>query len=484
MAFVLLLLCRLPMSSLRTTKRVSPEALLDKRRQTLLTQSRAVRDQFHTVGSLDSSYDACRETLRQWRSQMLDRLHQSHQTSLSELNSTYEQLNRFRSTLGNLLGREDNDRSTTHLPQIESSLHTLRNAQFTFDIDRANHLDGQLQLLKMSNPQPSFRPLNKSTTKCRLLVSRDRHVPSAFFHEEMIVRVDCQTPDCIIVCPFDLLDALTEDDEEIRLLIDQTYLPSIGAQAQRMRIDYDLSLLQPAQECCPQSTERVIKIVPNERTKFLTCLEDIYSICNEQGNRSIKLSLIEAVTHEDRFFSVEIPVFTRGSFLASPTVYNPYDPIHYNRSKLHAYGGYPETFIDTQLSPKVETNQTSDLFSLAMSAGPPTPVAALASSSFPNHFDRVLMPIAIRQTLQITDMQAGALLGPKGERIQQLQRETGAIVNIGDVHDESGERRKRLVSVQGSDHQVNKALQVIRSVLMMDEATSRKDDGKSKRVTN
>ncbi|UJR35063.1 hypothetical protein I4U23_027839 [Adineta vaga] len=38
----------------------------------------------------------------------------------------------------------------------------------------------------------------------------------------------------------------------LHLLIDQTYLPSIGMQAQRMRMDYDLLLLQSAQECCQQ----------------------------------------------------------------------------------------------------------------------------------------------------------------------------------------------------------------------------------------
>ncbi len=113
---------------------------------------------------------------------------------------------------------------------------------------------------------------------------------------------------------------------------------------------------------------------------------------------------------------------------------------------------------------------------------------SIPSSSTQQHFDRVLMPVSIRQTFPITDMQAGALLGPKGERIQQLQRETGAIVNIGDFNDENGERRKRMVNIQGSQQQVNNALQAIRKLLMIagsdddGEDLLKRDGGKTKKV--
>ncbi len=79
-------------------------------------------------------------------------------------------------------------------------------------------------------------------------------------------------------------------------------------------------------------------------------------------------------------------------------------------------------------------------------------------------------------------MQAGALLGPKGERIQQLQRETGAIVNIGDLSDENGERRKRLVNIQGSQQQVNNALQAIRRLLMIANSEDDGEVGKAKKI--
>jgi hypothetical protein len=266
-------------------KRLTPEELLEKRRLTLISRTRAARLQLDSLSSLDSSYDTCRQTLRQWRSQMLDQINKAHETSLSELNNAYEQLNRFHSTINNLLNeQESNDQSLSQLTHIESSLNTLRNAEFSFDFDRASQLDGELQLLKLSNPQQQFRSFNKSNTKCRLLVPRDRYVSDVFFYDELITRIDCQTPECILVCPFDLLNELLGNDEEVRILIDQTYLPSIGTQAQRMRIDYDLILLQPAQECCPQSSERVIRIICNDRTKMLLCLEEIYTICSQQGN--------------------------------------------------------------------------------------------------------------------------------------------------------------------------------------------------------
>ncbi len=273
-------------------QRLLPEELLEKRRLTLLSRTRAARLQLDSLSLLDSSYDTSRQTLRQWRSQMLDQINKSHETSLSELNNAYEELNRFRSTITNLLNEQDiNDHSlsqSTQLSHIETSLNTLRNTEFAFDFDRSSQLEGELQLLKLSNPRQQLRSLNKSDTKCRLLIPHDRHVSDVFFYDELITRIDCQTPECILVCPFDLLSELLGNDEEVRVLIDQTYLPSIGTQAQRMRIDYDLSLLQPAQECCPQSSERVIRIISNDRTKLLLCLEEVYTICNQQGNITMR----------------------------------------------------------------------------------------------------------------------------------------------------------------------------------------------------
>jgi hypothetical protein len=177
-------------------------------------------------------------------------------------------------------------------------------------------------------------------------------------------------------------------------------------------------------------------------------------------------------------------------FLVAPMAFNPYIPVNYNRSKSHLYCGYSDIPVHSQLSTNNDINKTNPTFPLplANSFQIPTTSAPISSSSSQQHFDRVLMPVSIHQTLQITDMQAGALLGPKGERIQQLQRETGAIVNIGDFIDENGERRKRLVNIQGSQQQVNNALQAIRRLLMIagsdddGEDLLKKDGGKAKKL--
>ncbi|CAF0940935.1 unnamed protein product [Adineta ricciae] len=419
------------MTSFDEFKRVTVEELLAKRRSTLISRVQTARTQLDSLSLLDSSYDTCRQILRQWRLQMLDQLNTAHETSLNELNNAYEQLNRFRSTIINLLNEQD---TTDHcLSHIESSLNTLRHAEFTFDFDRASQLEGDLQLLKMSHPQRQHsHSFNKSNTKCRLLVPHDRYISDVFFYDDLITRIDCQTPECILVCPFDLLSELLGNDEEVRILIDQTYLPSIGMQAQRMRMDYDLLILQPAQECCPQSSERVIRICCKDPTKMMLCLEEIYTICCQQ---------------------------------VAPVSFHPYTPVNHNRSKTHVYFGYSD--ISSTDSDSVRFNSLlSPQFTIHCQ---PLTIANPSSSSQQQqqHFDRVLMPVSIRQTLPITDMQAGALLGPKGERIQQLQRETGAIVNISDMNDENGDRRKRMVNVQGSQQQVNNALQAIRKVLMI-----------------
>ncbi|CAF1612833.1 unnamed protein product [Rotaria magnacalcarata] len=412
-------------------KRLTPEELLEKRRLTLISRTRAARAQLDSLSLLDTSYDTCRQTLRQWRSQTLDQINRAHETSLSQLNDAYEQINRFRSNLLSRLNEHNtNDQllsPSAQLTHVESSLNSLNHAEFTFDFDRARKLEGELQLLKLSHPQQQSRPFNKSNTKCRLLVPYDRYVSDVFFYDDLITRIDCQTPECILVCPFDLLGELLGNDEEVRILIDQTYLPSIGTQAQRMRNDYDLILLQPAQECCPQSSERVITIICKNPTKMLSCLEEIYTICSQQ---------------------------------VKPIANNPYKPVNYNRSKADLYGGYSDILAQNHLQISNDINRANTLCPLPLNNSFLTPNVSISSSSSSSLtsssssssqqlFDRVLIPVPLCQTLTIADIRASALLGPKGERIQPLQRETGAIVNI------------------GSQQQVNNALQTIKKLLMI-----------------
>ena len=76
------------------------------------------------------------------------------------------------------------------------------------------------------------------------------------------------------------------------------------------------------------------------------------------------------------------------------------------------------------------------------------------------HFDRVLMPVAIQQNLSISDNQAGILLG------HEIEMESGAMIHIGDFIDENN---KRLVTIQGTQQQVNQALQIIRRILLIND---------------
>jgi hypothetical protein len=437
------------MSTISSNSQLTVEQLIEKRRAALLQRTNAARVQLDAVCSPDSSYRTCHEHLRRWRSQMLEQIHRARQTSLAELDLIYERLDRMRSTMINT-----NDESAGAF-DVLSALDVLRRAEFTFDTDRVDRLDGQLELLKLSNPHCSRRLLNKSETMCRFLVARDRPIADVLLDGDLLTRVDCRTPECVLVCPFDLLLEFIADDNEVRLLVDQRCVPSIRTQTQRLLVQHDLVLLHIAQESCPQSTERVIRLVCHKATNIVACVEDIDAICNRQGTRHTRRIVVE---HRSR--------------LEATTPSLVYTPDNYNRSKIHLYGGYADT---TALVLSTGNGTAShSLFPVDTSQAPATPIpspclpASSPTSPSQQHFDRVLMPVSIRQALPITDMQAGALLGPKGERIQQLQRETGAIVNIGDLNDESNERRKRIVHIQGSEQQVNSALQVIRKLLMID----------------
>ena len=264
------------MSSLGPSRRLTSDEFLENRRSTLLRRTNTAHVQLESLSSLDSSYQTCREHLRHWRSQMLEQINQAHQTSLTELTRTYEQLNRIRSTIDHLAEQ------ATSPSELESHLDLLRHAEFTFDFTRANQLEGQLELLKLSRSPSSLatqrRTVDSSAIRCRLLVPRDRSVPNP-----SIVKIDCQTSECLLICPLECLYELIVNENELRLLIDQSYLPAVRSQISRMLTEYDLVLLQPAQEPCPQSTERVLKIIGHDSTKIFACVEDLYTICNQQG---------------------------------------------------------------------------------------------------------------------------------------------------------------------------------------------------------
>ena len=409
-------------------KRLTNEELIEKRRLTLLARTHAARHQLDSLSLLDSTYETSRQTLRQWRLEMLDQLNKIHQKSLEDLNNTSEEFNRFRSNLLQLFNEQQfTEQSIKH---IQSNLNLLRQSEFSFDFHRASQFEDNLQLLKLSHPPDENLPWKrKSNIQCRILIAHDRHLPEILFSDELITKIDCQTADCIVICSLDLLNELFDNEHEIRLLIDQTYLPSVGIQAQRLRMEYELILLQPAQECCPQSTERVIRIIAIDQKKLIACLEDIYHICQQQG-----LIILCEENSIRRFV------------LVTPMGYIPYNPSNYNRLKTHLYYGYSEI-----------------------------PNALPVENNCQQHFDRVLMPVSIQQTLPINDIQTGILLGHQGERLQQLQRETGALIHIGDSIEENHERRKRLVTIQGGQQQVNNAFQVIRRILMISDAD---DDGK------
>lgn len=382
--------------------------IIEKRRLTLLKRIHAARVQLDSLSLLDTTYETCRQTLRQWRADILDQLNQIHSKSLSDLKNSFDELNRFQ-TLFN-----ESQISEQSLKHLQSNLHSLREREFSLDVHRASQFEENLQLLKLSNPtDQQYHLWRKSIIQCRFLISSDRQFPEILFSDQLITRIDCQTPDCVLICSLDLLNELLENENDIRVLIDQSYLPSIGIQAQRLRIDYDLILIQPAQESCPSSTERVIRIITNHSKKLIACLEDIYNICHQQSQKQIH-SL---------------------SILAPSNGYNPYIPINYNRLKVHLYGGYSDV-----MNPMPVVNQP--------------------------HFDRVLMPVGIEENLSINDIQLGILLG---DSIERIQIESGAIIHIGEFLDENN---KHLLTIQGTQQQVNQAFQYIRTILMINDEDS------------
>ena len=244
------------------------DEIREKRRANLSQRIRKARLQLDSLTNLQSSYATTRENLVHWRSKMLEQIHQAHQTSLDELNDTFQQFHRMRSTFDRLHPEEN----------------LWKNAEFSFDFHRVNQLEGQLELLKLSDcpSEPSTNPA--AAIPCRLLIHREQFQVNWNFYENFLHRIDGPTSESILVCPLEILEEIIRSENEIRILIDQSHLTVIRPQISRMSKDFDLVQLQPAQESCPQSTERVIKIIGHDPKKILACLQEIFSISLQQGS--------------------------------------------------------------------------------------------------------------------------------------------------------------------------------------------------------
>lgn len=229
------------------------DQIREKRRSNLSQRICSARNQLDSLTNLQTSYSTCKEDLIRWRSKLIEQIHLAHQTSIDELNETFQ--------------------------RIRSEENFGSNVEFSFDFQRVDQLDGQLELLKLSESSTK-RP----TIQCRLLIHRDQFDVNGNFYENFLHRIDGQTStESILICPIEILEEILQNENEIRILIDQTFLTSIRTQISRMSKDFDLVQLQPAQESCPQSTERVIKIIGHDPKKIFACLKEIYSICLQQG---------------------------------------------------------------------------------------------------------------------------------------------------------------------------------------------------------
>ena len=256
------------------------DPILEKRRQTLLQRTHAVRFQLHALSTLNTSYQACRDKIYRCRLRMIEQINQIHQESVDELNETYEQLNQIRAVMFNLCNEQN---LSDQIFEFESNLKILRNALFRIEYDEKHLIRNDSNLLNIVKNSETICYFNRSKINCRLLISRDQWLSNLNIYTQLITRIGYQTPEHVLIFPFDLLNELLVRENEIRLLIDQTYLPSIRSQTQRLIMNYDLIVLQLGQEPCPQSTEFVIRLICHDSDKLFACIEDIYRVCNQLG---------------------------------------------------------------------------------------------------------------------------------------------------------------------------------------------------------
>ncbi|CAF1363146.1 unnamed protein product [Rotaria sordida] len=204
----------------------------------------------------------------------------------------------------------------TEINQVDSLASAIAKVYVDHEKELDEMLKNNLKLLKEEHTRRDIQQLEEEVAyytdqaekaKEKLAILKESlKRPASDHYDELITTINFQTPECILVYAFDLLNELLGNDEEVRMFI--------------------------AQECCPQLSERIVRIISNNPSKMLLCLEEIYTICSEQGtfktrdkNKSSSINgtkysiIFKVIPEDDDIQHLTLHIYSETSSLIEPS---------------------------------------------------------------------------------------------------------------------------------------------------------------------
>jgi predicted RNA-binding protein YlqC (UPF0109 family) len=220
---------------------------------------------------------------------------------------------------------------------------------------------------------------------------------------------------------------------EIRILVHQIYCGAIigkgGQHVKELRQTYNLDI-KVFSQCCPLSHERVISL-RGKPEDIIECIKDIYNLMATSSQQPRGSPLIQYDPHNfDAYAANE---------------YGGFQPPGGNdgRSGYNSRGTYPPNGARGGMYP---IQPLPPLVDISYGGGPGLgrfANAALLTST------RVTLPNEL----------VGAIIGPRGAKIQQIRQMTNANIIIDDqaIHSGNGGGGDRIITIEGTPEQISRA---------------------------
>ncbi|CAF0903312.1 unnamed protein product [Adineta steineri] len=228
---------------------------------------------------------------------------------------------------------------------------------------------------------------------------------------------------------------------EIRILVHQIYCGAIigkgGQHVKELRQTYNLDI-KVFSQCCPLSHERVISL-RGKTEEIIECIKDIYNLMATSSQQP------------------------RGSPLIQ------YDPHNFDIYAVNEYGGFqPPGGVDNRSSynPRGGGGGGGGGYSSTAQRGgmyPIQPLPPLVDVSYGGgpglnaRYNNTALLTSTRVTLP--NELVGAIIGPRGAKIQQIRQTTNANIIIDDQSIPSGNSGggDRIITIEGTPEQISRA---------------------------
>ncbi|CAF1509000.1 unnamed protein product [Adineta ricciae] len=229
---------------------------------------------------------------------------------------------------------------------------------------------------------------------------------------------------------------------EIRILVHQIYCGAIigkgGQHIKELRQSYNLDI-KVFSQCCPMSHERII-CLHGKLDDIIECLKNIYNLISTSSQQPRGSPLIQYDPHNFDVYAVN----EYGGFANAAT--------GDNRSGYNSRGAYPATTPRGGMYP---IRPLPPLVHVPYGGG----------SGLGARFNNTAVLTSTRVTLP--NELVGAVIGPRGAKIQQIRQSTNANIIIDDqaIPSGNGGGGDRIITIEGTPEQISRAQSLLQQAV-------------------